>query len=127
MYGHVPSTSVATRMSISGLIELAYNNSYKASIKMEPFELLIGVYIDHLLDILNSRKQNFLAQILYKNPWRKLDIIKSLRTAESCERSYLSFWTRGTERSSSWLATMCFLKISPMKKVMRFGKNGNLI
>uniref|UniRef100_A0A0V0HT84 Putative ovule protein n=1 Tax=Solanum chacoense TaxID=4108 RepID=A0A0V0HT84_SOLCH len=76
MYGHVPSTSVATRMSISGLIELAYNNSYKASIKMEPFKLLIGVCIDRLLDILNSRKPNFLAQILYKNPWRKLDIIK---------------------------------------------------
>lgn len=97
MHGHVPSTSVAIRMSISGLIELSYNNIYKGASKWRHSNYHMGVSIYLLLDILNSRKPNFLAQILYKNPWRKLDMIKSLRIAESCENSCLPLDKRHRE------------------------------
>ncbi|XP_070029207.1 uncharacterized protein [Nicotiana sylvestris] len=54
----------------------------------------------------------------------KVKIIKErLKTAQSCQKSYLDIRRRDLEfKEDDWV----FLKVSPMKGIMRFGKKGKL-
>ncbi|XP_070057278.1 uncharacterized protein [Nicotiana tomentosiformis] len=84
------------------LIEFAYNNSYHSSIKMAPYEALYGRRC--------------------RSPVGWFEV-ERLRTAQSRQKSYSDVRRRDLEfEVGDWV----FLKISPMKGVMRFGKKGKL-
>ena len=54
----------------------------------------------------------------------KVQLIKDrLKTSQSCQKSYPNVWRRELGfQVDDWV----FLKVSPMKGVMRFGKKGKL-
>ena len=55
----------------------------------------------------------------------KLKVIKeTLKTAQSRQKSYTDFRIRTLEFE---VDDFVYLKVSPMKGVMRFGKKGNLV
>ncbi|KAH0660902.1 hypothetical protein KY289_029650 [Solanum tuberosum] len=85
------------------LAEFAYNNSYHSSIQMAPFEALY--------DLL----QEALDQVRV--------IQDRLRTAQSRHQSYADQRRRPLRFS---VGDLVFLRVSPMKGVMRFGRRGKL-
>ncbi|WMV58132.1 hypothetical protein MTR67_051517 [Solanum verrucosum] len=83
------------------LIEFAYNNSYHSSIGMAPFVVLYGKRCRSPIGWFEER----------------------LKTAQSRQKSYADVKKRDLEFDvNDWV----YLKISPMKGVMRFGKKGKL-
>ncbi|KAA0036140.1 pol protein [Cucumis melo var. makuwa] len=77
------------------LMEFAYNNSYQATIGMEPFEALYAI-------------QKIIARML---------------TAQSRQKSYADERRKDLEFD---VKDMVFLKVEPMKGVLRFEKKGKL-
>ncbi|KAG8485758.1 hypothetical protein CXB51_019146 [Gossypium anomalum] len=81
------------------LIEFAYNNSFQSSIKMAPYEALYG------------RKS-------------KVKVIsESLKAAADSQKSYADLKRKDIEYQ---VGDKVFLKVSPWKKVLRFGRKGKL-
>ncbi|KAH0647574.1 hypothetical protein KY285_032822 [Solanum tuberosum] len=81
------------------LLEFAYNNSYHSSIQMAPYE----------------------GQIRFMMIWKKFSqlIRDRLKTSQSRQKSYADVRKRDLE---SQIDDWAFLKVSPMKGVMRFRK-----
>ena len=105
------------------LIEFAYNNSYHASIEVAPYEALYGrKCISPLCWEVGERQLTGpeLAQVTSE----KVPIIQQrLKTAFSRQKSYTDPKRKDVSFSTGDLV---FLKVSPMKGVMRFGKKGKL-
>nr|GEY04220.1 putative reverse transcriptase domain-containing protein [Tanacetum cinerariifolium] len=78
------------------LVELSYNNSYHASIKAAPFETLYG---------------------------RKFQIKQGMQAARGRQKSYADLKCKPMELQ---VGDKVMLKVSPWKRVVRFGKRGKL-
>ncbi|KAL6332469.1 hypothetical protein AAG906_008497 [Vitis piasezkii] len=89
------------------LVEFAYNNSFQTSIGMTPFEALYG------------RKCR--SPICWRKETFGPELIKS---AQSRHKSYLADHRRRDLEFE--VGDHVFLKVSPMKSVMRFGRKGKL-
>ncbi|KAM2086620.1 hypothetical protein ACFX1R_024134 [Malus domestica] len=105
-------------------MEFAYNNSYHSSIGMAPFEPLYGKFcctplcwseigerVLMGLEIVDETTQN--VQVIKSNLKVAQDRKKSLTNKHATDRKY---------NVGDWV----FLKLSPWKGVVRFGKKGKL-
>ncbi|XP_070023015.1 uncharacterized protein [Nicotiana sylvestris] len=94
------------------------------SIWMAPFEALFGRRYRSPIGWFVIRETELIGPDLVHPAMEKVKIIKErLKTAQSCQKSYSDIRRRDLEfKEDDWV----FLKVSPMKGIMRFGKKGKL-
>ena len=106
------------------LVEFAYNNSYHSSIGMAPYEALYGRRCRSPLCWTEVGEKQIEGPELVRETSEKVPLIQDrLRTAFSRQQSYADPKRRDVQFS---IGDHVFLKISPMRGVMRFGKKGKL-
>ena len=106
------------------LIEFSYNNSYQASIGMAPYEALYGRKCRSPVHWYDTReKQLHKTEFIQEAIETVQKIRRRLETAQSRQKSYADKRRRPLEFS---VGDSVFLKVAPMKGVMRFGKKGKL-
>ena len=106
------------------LIEFAYNNSFHASIGMAPFEALYGRRCRSPVGWFELGEMALIGPDLVLEAMEKVKLIRErLKTAQSRQKSYSDVRKRDLEfHVGDWV----YVKVSPMKGVMRFGKKGKL-
>ncbi|KAG8486371.1 hypothetical protein CXB51_019815 [Gossypium anomalum] len=106
------------------LAEFAYNNSYQSSIKMEPFEGFYGRKCKTPLCWSELSESKVVGVDLIRETEEKVWIIRdSLKATSDRQKSYTDLKRRDIEYP---VGDRVFLKVSPWKKVLRFGKKGKL-
>ncbi|GKB80043.1 putative reverse transcriptase domain-containing protein, partial [Tanacetum coccineum] len=106
------------------LVEFSYNNSYHASIKVAPFEVLYGrkcrspVCWDEVGDV-----QLTGPEIIYETTEKIIQIRQRLQDVRDRQRSYANVRRKPLEFQ---VRDRVMLKVSPRKGVIRFGKRGKL-
>ncbi|OMO65120.1 reverse transcriptase [Corchorus capsularis] len=106
------------------LVEFAYNNSYKASIQMAPYEALYGRKCRSQVCWDEVGKRKLLGPEIVQQTFDKIQLIREcLRTAQSRQKSYADVRRRTLKFD---VGDHVFLKVSPTKGVMRFGVRGKL-
>ncbi|KAH0665088.1 hypothetical protein KY285_026294 [Solanum tuberosum] len=107
------------------LIEFSYNNiSYHSDIQMAPYEALYGRRCRSPIRWFVVGEAGLIGQDLVHQAMEKMKVIQErLKTAQSRQKSYPDVRRRELEfEVDDWV----YLKVSPMKGVMRFGKKGKL-
>ena len=106
------------------LVEFAYNNSFEASIGMAPFEALYGRRCRSPVCWDDVGEKKLLGPELVQLTVENVSLIKErLKAAQSRQKSYADNRRRDLEFE---VGDHVFLKVSPMKSIMRFGRNGKL-
>ena len=106
------------------LIEFAYNNSYHSSIGMAPFEALYGRPCRSPICWLEVGEKALLGPEMVQETTDNIQLIqKRLETARSRQKSYADLHRRDLEFG---VGDQVFLKISPKRGILRFGKKGKL-
>ena len=106
------------------LIEFSYNNSYHSSIGMAPFEALYGRRCRSPVGWFEVGESSILGPEIIHEALEKVRMIRDrLATAYSRQKSYADNRKRPLEFN---VGDQVYLKISPMKGVMRFGRKGKL-
>lgn len=106
------------------LAEFAYNNSYNSSIQMAPFEALYGRRCRTPVGWFESTEPRPRGTDLIQEALEQVRVIQDrLRTAQSRHQSYANRRHRPLRSS---VGDRVFLRVSPMKGVMRFGRRGKL-
>ncbi|CAM8890537.1 unnamed protein product [Rhodiola kirilowii] len=106
------------------LMEFAYNNSYHSSIQMAPFEALYGRRCRSPIGWFDLGESKLLRPNFIRDATDKVRLIKDrLLAAQSRQKSYADPKRRELEFQ---VGDHVFLRVSPMKGVMRFGKKGKL-
>ena len=106
------------------LAEFAYNNSFQRSIGMAPYEALYGRPCLSPTCWLEVGDKLVLGPDHVKETSEKIALIrKRMKTSQDRQKSFADKRRRPLEFK---VGDHVFLKISPMKKVMRFGKLGKL-
>ena len=106
------------------LIEFSYNNSFHASIGMPPYEALYGRRCRSPLywDEVGERKM--LGPEVVQRTKDIVDLIRGrLVAAQDRQKKYADLARKGKEYE---VGDLVFLKVSPWKGLMRFGKKGKL-
>ena len=107
------------------LIEFSYNNSYQVTIGMAPFEALYGRRCRSLAHWYETGENLIAVPDFVESTIEAVKLIqKRMKTAQSHQKSYVDRRRRPLEFQ---VGDSVFLKITPMKGVMRFGKKGKLI
>ena len=104
------------------LMEFAYNNSYQASIEMAPFEALYGRKCRSpscWMEVCDRELEG--PELIRETSEKVPNIQERMRTDFSRQKSYADPRRRDVQFG---VGDHVFLKISPMKGVMRFGKKG---
>ncbi|KAL6202542.1 hypothetical protein ACLB2K_026250 [Fragaria x ananassa] len=106
------------------LIEFAYNNSFHSSIGMAPFEALYGRQCRTLLCWNEVGEKEFCGPEIIQDTNEKIKVIRNrLKAAQNRQKSYADNRRNDVEfQVGDWV----FLKLSPWKGVIRFGKRGKL-
>ncbi|KAH0657753.1 hypothetical protein KY289_026501 [Solanum tuberosum] len=106
------------------LIEFTYNNSYHSSIQMAPYKALYGIRCRSPIGWFEVGKAGLIGPDLVHQAMKKVKVIQErLKTAQSRPKSYIYVRRRALEfEVDDWV----YLKVSPMKGVMRFRKKGKL-
>ena len=102
------------------LMEFAYNNSYQANIEMAPFEALYGRKCRSpscWMEVCDRELEG--PELIRETSEKVPNIQERMRTAFSRQKSYADPRRRDVQFG---VGDHVFLKISPMKGVMRFGK-----
>ncbi|RVW89350.1 Transposon Ty3-G Gag-Pol polyprotein [Vitis vinifera] len=106
------------------LVEFAYNNSFQASIRMTPFEGLYGRKCRSLVCLDDVGEMKLLGLELVQLTVEKVALIKErLKATQSRQKSYIDNRRQDLEFE---VGDHVFLKVSPMKSVMRFGREEKL-
>jgi hypothetical protein len=106
------------------LMEFAYNNSYHSSIGMAPYEALYGRQCRTPLCWNEVGEKEFAGpEIIFKTNENVKIIRDRLKAAQSRQKSYADNRRRDLEFQ---VGDQVFLKLSPWKGVVRFGKRGKL-
>ena len=106
------------------LIEFAYNNSFHSSIQMAPFEALYGRTCRSPICWDEVGEKQLIGPEIVQRTTDKMQLIRQrLRVAQSRQKSYADVRRRDLEFAAG---DKVFLKVSPTKGVMRFGKKGKL-
>ena len=106
------------------LMEFAYNNSYQASIGMAPYEALYGrkCRTPVCWDEVGERK--LVGSEIVQVTCDKIKVIRDrLKISQDRQKSYADNRRRDLKFE---VGDMVFLRISPWKGVLRFGKRGKL-
>ena len=107
------------------LVELAYNNSYQASIRMVPYEALYGRSCRSPLGWTEVEESSITGPDLIRDTLEKVSLIgQRLLTAQSRQKSYADVRRRPLEFE---VGDHVFLKVMPKRGVVRFGKRGKLL
>ncbi|KAA3481542.1 reverse transcriptase [Gossypium australe] len=96
------------------LIEFAYNNIFQSSIKMAPYEALYGCI---------CRTPLYWTE-LSENKIHGVDLIKE--TEEKTSNRHKSYTDLKWKDIEFQIRDKIFLKVSPWKKILRFGRKGKL-
>ncbi|KAH0643764.1 hypothetical protein KY290_035213 [Solanum tuberosum] len=106
------------------LAEFAYNNSYHSSIQMAPFEALYGRHCRSPAGWFESTEPRPRGTDLLQEALDQVRVIQDrLRTVQSRHQSYAD---RRRRPLRFYVGDRVFLRVSPMKGVMRFGRRGKL-
>lgn len=106
------------------LVEFAYNNSYHASIKMAPFELLYGRKCRTPSCWLEPGEKQFAGpEIVQVTADKVVQAKDNLRVARERQKTYADKKRRHVSFS---VGDFVMLKVSPWKGIIRFGKRGKL-
>ncbi|XP_060209835.1 uncharacterized protein LOC132636820 [Lycium barbarum] len=106
------------------LIEFAYNNSYQSSIGMPPYEALYGRKCRTPLCWSEVGERKLVGPEIVQRTENKVKVIKDrLKIASDRQKSYADLKRREIEHQ---VGDKVFLKVSPWKKIMRFGQKGKL-
>ena len=105
------------------LIEFAYNNSYHSSIQMAPFEALYGRKCRSPINWFEVVEIALIGPDLVFEAMEKVRLIRErLKSAQSRQKSYSDNRMKDIEfEVDDWV----YLKISPMKGVMRFERKAS--
>ena len=104
------------------LMEFAYNKSYQSSIGMAPYEALYGRKCRTLVCWTELNEHKVIGPDLVKETKEKVRIIqKRLKATSDRQKSYADLKRNDIEYE---VRDKVFLKVSPRKKVLRFGKKG---
>ncbi|KZV18741.1 Retrotransposon protein, Ty3-gypsy subclass [Dorcoceras hygrometricum] len=106
------------------LLEFTYNNSYQASIEMAPYEALYGRKCRspiHWDDV--GERTKIGPDIIEQTSEAIKRIRDQMKTAQSRQKSYAYSHRRDLNFE---VGDHLFLKVAPMKGVMRFGRKGKL-
>ena len=106
------------------LMEFAYNNSYRASIGMTPYEALYGGRCRTSVCWTKLNEHKMIGPYIVKDTEEKVQIIwQRLKAASDRKNSYADLKRRDIEYE---VGDKVFLKISAWKKILWFGKKGKL-
>ncbi|KAL0554252.1 hypothetical protein IC582_008169 [Cucumis melo] len=106
------------------LMEFAYNNSYQATIDMAPFKTLYGKCCRSPVCWGEVGEQRMLGPELVQTTNAAIQKIRGrMLTAQSRQKSYADVRRKNLEFE---VGGMVFLKVAPMKGVLRFVKKGKL-
>ncbi|XP_070015226.1 uncharacterized protein [Nicotiana sylvestris] len=106
------------------LIKFAYNNSYQASVGMAPYDALYGQRCRSPVCWFEPAEVPLISPEFVCVALEKVLLIRErLKAAQSRQKSYSDKRHRDLE---FMVGDKVFLKVSPMKGVMRFGKKGKL-
>ncbi|KAK5771635.1 hypothetical protein PVK06_047863 [Gossypium arboreum] len=106
------------------LIEFAYNNSFQSSIKMAPYEALYGRKCRTPLFWTELGESKIFRVDLIKDAEQKVKVIhENLKIASDRQKSYANLKRKDIEYQ---VGDKVFLKVSPWKKILRFGRKGKL-
>jgi len=106
------------------LVEFAYNNSYQTSLKMAPYEALYGRKCRTPLYWTELKENQIYGVDLIKETEEKVKIIRDcLKAASDRQKSYADLKRKDIEFQ---VGDKVFLKVTPWKKVLRFGRKGKL-
>jgi hypothetical protein len=104
--------------------EFSYNNSYKASLKMAPFEALYGRKYRTPLYWNHTRESQVFSPEILQEAEKQVQIIReNLKTAQSRQKSYAD--NRRRELIFE-VGDFVYLKVSPMRGMKRFKVKGKL-
>ena len=106
------------------LVEFAYNNSFQSSIGMAPYEAVYGRKCRTQLCWAELSEKKVIGPDLIRETEEKVKMIRErLKVAIDRQKSYADMKRKDIRYE---IGEKVFLKVSPWKKVMRFGKNGKL-
>ena len=106
------------------LMEFAYNNSYQSSIEMAPFEALYGRKCRTPVCWTEVGERQLLGPEMIQDTTEKIKTVhEHLKVAQSRQKSYADNRRRELEFE---VGDQVFLKVSPWKGVLRFGRRGKL-
>ena len=106
------------------LAEFTYNNSYHSSIEMSPYKALYGKQCRTPLCWNETGERKLLGPEMVQTTVDKVSIIRArLKAAQDKQKSYADKQWKDLEFE---VEDSLFLKLSPWKGVVRFGKRGKL-
>ncbi|KAL0536802.1 hypothetical protein IC582_025764 [Cucumis melo] len=106
------------------LMEFAYNNSYQATIGMAPFEALYGKRCRSPVCWDEVGEQRLMGPELVQSTNEAIQKIRSrMHTAQSRQKSYADVRRKDLEFE---VGDKVFLKVAPMRGVLRFERRGKL-
>ncbi|KAL0537606.1 hypothetical protein IC582_026589 [Cucumis melo] len=106
------------------LMEFAYNNSYQATIGMAPFEALYGKCCRSPVCWGEVGEQRLMGPELVQSTNEAIQKIRSrMHTAQSSQKSYADVRRKDLEFE---VGDKVFLKVAPMRGVLRFERRGKL-
>ena len=106
------------------LIEFSYNNSYQSSISKAPYEALYGRRYRTLMCWTELHEHKIIGPDLAKDIEEKVQIIQQrLKATNDRQRSYVNLRRKDIEYE---VGDKVFLKVSPWKKILHFGRKGKV-
>ena len=106
------------------LVEFVYDNSFQSSIGMAPYEALYGRKCRTPLCWTDLSKKKVIGLDLIQETEEKVKMIRErLKVANDRQKSYANMKRKDIRYE---IGEKVFLKVTPWKKVMRFGENGKL-
>ena len=106
------------------LIEFSYNNSYQSSIGMAPYEALYGRRCGTTVCWTKLNEHKVIGPDIVKDTEAKVQVIQQrLKVASDRQKSYVDLKRKDIKYE---VGDKVFLKVSPWRKVLRFGKKGKL-
>ena len=104
------------------LMEFAYNNSYQSSIGMTPYDALYGRSCRTPMCWTELNEHKIIDLDIVKDTEAKVQVIQQrLKAASDRQKSYADLKRKEIEYE---VRDKVFLKVSPLRKVLRFGKKG---
>ena len=106
------------------LMEFAYSNSFQLSIGMAPYEALYGRKCRTPVCWTELNEHKLIGPNIVKDTEEKVQVIRQrLKAASDRQKSYANLKRRDIEYNMGYKV---FLKVSPRRKILRFGQKGKL-